>query len=40
MDLVALAQTPKLETLLLDGRFDHIAGKVVGRASVEHPAFE
>ena len=29
-----VAQTPKLETLLLDGRLDHIAGKVVGRASI------
>ena len=30
MDLVALTKAPKLETLLLDSRLDHIAGEVVG----------
>jgi hypothetical protein len=32
--LVLLAQAPKLKTLVFDGRFDHIAGKIVGRIPV------
>ena len=34
LDSVALPQAPKLKTSLLNGRFNHVAGKAVGRASV------